>query len=303
MSLRAAVLLNGAAGGIGGDETLARVRESFQAAGVAADVRAVDHDALPAAARQAAASGVDAVVVGGGDGTVSTGAAALVGGSKPLGILPLGTLNHFARDAGVPLKLEDAVAAIGAGHVTRVDVGEVNGHVFLNNSSVGLYPTAVHDREELRHHGGGGKWLAMAKASLGVLRRFPLLHVGLELEDEVVGLETPFIFVGNNRYAMRLFALGSRESLQDGTLSVYLSRNAGRAGLVRLAGRALLGRLEQDRDFHSFEVRHATIRTGRSALRVSLDGEVVRLRSPLRYTIRPLALKVLVPAPQPEAAA
>ncbi len=302
MSMRAAVLLNGAAGGIAGDQTLTRVREAFAASSVSAHVQSVDHAALPAAARQAAASGVDVVVLGGGDGTVSAGAAALVGGSKALGILPLGTLNHFAKDAGVPLELEAAVAAIGAGHVTEVDVGEVNGHVFLNNSSVGLYPTAVHDREELRHHGGGGKWLAMAKASLGVLRRFPLLQVGLELDDEVVGLETPFIFVGNNRYAMDLFSLGSRESLQDGSLSVYLSRNAGRAGLVRLAGRALVGRLEQDRDFHSFEVRHATIRTGRSSLQVSLDGEVVRLRSPLHYSIRPRALRVLVPAPKPEPA-
>lgn len=300
--LKATVLLNGAAGGLAGSkahEMLERVRAAFQSARLSAQVLAVDHDALPAAARRAAASGADIVVLGGGDGTISTGAAALVGRSKPLGILPLGTLNHFAKDAGVPLELDAAVAAIEGGHVTEVDVGEVNGHVFLNNSSVGLYPKAVHDREELRHHGGGGKWLAMASASLGVLRRFPLLHVALALDGEEMHVETPFIFVGNNPYAMDLFSLGKRSSLQDGKLSVYLARNSGRTGLLRLAGRALLGRLEQDRDFYSFSARHATIRTRRESLRVSLDGEVVRLSSPLHYTIRPRALRVLTPAPAP----
>lgn len=298
--MKAVVLLNAAAGALASASDaaqLARVRAAFDASAVAAQVVMVDHRELPAAARKASASGTDVVVVGGGDGTVSAGAAALVGRSKPLGILPLGTLNHFARTVGIPLDLEEAVATIETGHVTEVDVGEVNGHVFLNNSSVGLYPTAVDDREELRHHGGGGKWLAMLSAGLGVFRRFPLLEVGLQLDDHAIALETPFIFVGNNRYEMSLFSLGKRGSLQDGELSVYVTRNAGRSGLVRLAARALLGRLEQDRDFHAFTARDVTIRTRRGSLRVSLDGEVVRLGSPLRYSIRPRSLRVLTPPP------
>lgn len=300
--MNATVLLNSAAGGLAGsaaDALRERVRAAFATSRVTAQIIVVESRDLPTAARKASASGADIVVVGGGDGTVSAGAAALVGRSKPLGILALGTLNHFAKDAGVPLDLDQAVAAIEAGHVTEVDVGDVNGHVFLNNSSVGLYPIAVHDREELRHHNGGGKWLAMLSASLGVLRRFPLLDVGLELDNHALALETPFIFVGNNRYEMSLFSLGKRGSLQDGELSVYVTRNAGRTGLVRLAARALMGRLEQDRDFHAFTVRDATIRTRRGSLRVSLDGEVVRLSSPLRYSIRPRALRVLTPAPSP----
>src|SRR6185295_8621198 len=126
----------------------------------------------------------------------------------------------FARDVGVPLDLDGAVATIEAGHVSEVDVGEVNGRVFLNNSSVGLYPTAVAEREELRHRHGGGKWLAMFSVSLDLFRRFPLLDVTLHAEERAMALTTPFVFVGNNRYDMSLFALGTRASLQDGLLSV-----------------------------------------------------------------------------------
>jgi diacylglycerol kinase family enzyme len=220
-----------------------------------------------------------------------------LGSQKPLGILPLGSLNHFAKDVGIPLDLDQAVETIARGYVTEVDVGEVNGRIFLNNSSIGLYPSAVAHREELRHRHGGGKWPAMFNACVDVVRRFPLLDVTLQVDDRAAALRTPFVFVGNNRYEMSLFSLGTRTSLQGGELSVYLTQNAGRMGLLWLFFRALLGRLDQDRDFHSFTLPGVEIRTRRRSLRVSLDGEVVRMASPIRYKIRPRALRVLAPMP------
>jgi diacylglycerol kinase family enzyme len=291
--------LNASAGSIAASEasaTVPRVREAFQRANLEAEILTIGNESLPAAARKAAASDADVVVLGGGDGTLSTGAAALVGSHKPLGILPLGTLNHFAKDVGIPLELDQAVATIAGGHVKEVDVGEVNGRIFLNNSSIGLYPSAVAQREELRRH-GGGKWPAMFHACVDVFRRFPLLAVTLQVEDRAVALTTPFVFVGNNRYDMSLFSLGTRTSLQGGELSVYLTRNGGRIGLLRLAFRALLGRLAQDRDFHSLMLPGVEIRTRRRSLRVSLDGEVVWMASPIRYSLRPRALRVLAPLP------
>jgi diacylglycerol kinase family enzyme len=303
--LRLTVLLNAAAGSIAASEssaTLTRVREAFERARLEAEILEIGHDALPAAARQAAASAADVVVLGGGDGTLNTGAAALVGSQKSLGILPLGTLNHFAKDLGIPLDLDQAVGTIERGQVREVDVGEVNGRIFLNNSSIGLYPSAVDQREELRHRHGGGKWPAMFNACLDVFRRFPLLAVTLQVEDRAVALTTPFVFVGNNRYDMRLFSLGTRTRLDGGELSLYLSRNGGRTGLLRLAFRALLGRLAQDRDFHSIMVPEVEIRTRHRSLRVSLDGEVVRMASPMRYRLRPRSLRVLVPVEEPSPA-
>jgi diacylglycerol kinase family enzyme len=298
--MKAAVLLNASAGSTAASETSAlvsRVREAFERANLDAEILAIGQEGLPDAARTAAASDADVVVLGGGDGTLRTGAAALLGGQKPLGILPLGTLNHFAKDVGIPLDLDQAVGIIQGGHVEDVDVGEVNGRIFLNNSSIGLYPSAVAQREELRHRHGGGKWPAMFNACVDVFRRFPLLAVTLQVEDRAVALTTPFVFVGNNRYDMSLFSLGTRTSLQGGELSVYLTRNGGRMGLLRLALRALLGRLEQDRDFHSLALPEVEIRTRRRTLRVSLDGEVEWMASPMRYCIRPRALRVIVPLP------
>ena len=298
--MKATVLLNASAGSGAvseGAATVARVREAFQRAKLEAEILAISHESIPAAARKAAVSDADVVVLGGGDGTLSAGAAALVGSHKPLGILPLGSLNHFAKDVGIPLDLDQAVGTIERAYVTEVDVGEVNGRIFLNNSSIGLYPSAVAQREELRHRRGGGKWPAMLNACVDVFRRFPLLDVILQVDDRAVALTTPFVFVGNNRYDMSLFSLGTRTSLQGGELSIYLTRNAGRMGLLRLFFRALVGRLEQDRDFHSVVLPEVAIRTRRRSLRVSLDGEVVRMASPMRYIIRPRALRVLAPMP------
>jgi diacylglycerol kinase family enzyme len=302
--MKAAVLVNASAGSIAASHasaTVSRVREAFERTTLEAEISAIGPESFLAAARTAAASDADVVVFGGGDGTLSTGAAALLGSHKPLGILPLGSLNHFARDVGIPLDLDQAVGTIERGYVTEVDVGEVNGRIFLNNSSIGLYPSAVAHREELRHGHGGGKWPAMFNACVDVVRRFPLLDVTLRVDERAVALTTPFVFVGNNRYEMSLFSLGTRTSLQGGELSVYLTQDTGRMGLLRLFFRALLGRLEQDRDFHSVMLPQVEIRTRRRSLRVSLDGEVARMASPIRYVIRPRALRVL--APMPDAAA
>ena len=298
--MKVAVVLNASAGSITASEasaTVSRVQEAFERTSLEAEVLAISPGRVLEAARAAATSDADVVVFGGGDGTLSTGAAALLGSRKPFGILPLGSLNHFARDVGIPLDLDQAVEVIEKGHVTEVDVGEVNGRIFLNNSSIGLYPSAVAHREELRHRHGGGKWPAMFNACVDVVRRFPLLDVTLRVGDRAVALTTPFVFVGNNRYEMSLFSLGTRTSLQGGELSVYLTRDSGRMGLIRLFFRALLGRLEQDRDFHSAMLPEVEIRTRRRSLRVSLDGEVVWMASPIRYVIRPRALRVLAPMP------
>lgn len=303
--MRAAVLLNASAGLLAASEApiiIQRVREAFQHSHLDAEILAVRQEDLAAAVQRAATSQADMVVLGGGDGTLSTGAAALLGGRKPLGILPLGSLNHFAKDLGIPQDLDEAVAAIARGWVTQVDVGEVNGRVFLNNSSIGLYPAAVAHREELRHRRHEGKWLAMLNACVDVLRRFPLLDLTLQVEDRAVPLTTPFVFVGNNRYGMSLFSPAKRTSLQRGELSLYVARNGGRAALLRLALRALLGRLEKERDFSSFGLQKIEIRSRRRSLRVALDGEVARMAPPIRYAIRPRALNVLAPPPEQAAA-
>lgn len=297
---KAAVLLTATAGaedspGEQQDET-ARIRDAFQHAGVDATIAVVQGPELAQAVQSAAASDAEVVVIGGGDGSISTAAAVLAGTRKPLGVLPLGTLNHFAKDLNIPLELEPAVQAILQGHVREIDVGEVNGQVFVNNSSIGLYPRAVERRDEQQERHGWSKWPAMAVAALTVVRQFRLLHVRLHTEDRVLRLLTPFIFVGNNEYEMSLFAMGRRRCLDGGTLGLYIAKTSGRLGLGRLLLHALVGRLDQAKEFESQCVSEFEIQTHHRGLRVARDGEVTRMRPPLHYRVRPRALRVIAPA-------
>lgn len=298
MRSRAVVLLNAAAGSVapeGASEVAARVSAAFSETGLIADISAVDSRSMADEVRNAVAAGADRVIVGGGDGTLSSAAEVLAGGPVPLGILPLGTKNHFARDLGVPADLNEAARVIAAGHVRQVDVGEVNGRVFINNCSLGVYADMVRDRETQEIRDDRRRWAAMLRASWGSLRRFRVRMVTLQVDGRVLRVTTPLVFVGNNRYETRLLALGRRTALDDGLLWLYVARNTSRLGIVRLGARMLLGRLEQAQDFETLATAELEVRTRRRHLRVAVDGEVRPMLSPLRWRARPGALAVLAP--------
>lgn len=297
--MKVVVLLN-SAGGSAARTTPEQLREALTAAGVQAVVEPTRGLRLTDAARTAAKTGVDAVVAAGGDGTINAVAAALVGGETPLGVIPLGTLNHFAGALGVK-KLEDAVAVIAAGQVRRIDVAEVNQRIFLNNSSIGLYPRIVRERDKQRETLGRGKWRAMASASLKVFRRPPSMQVRVEAEGTTRVRTVSFVFVGNNVYQMSLLDLGRRAALDAGVLSLYIPTSTGRFAIVRMMLRALVGRLDQSRDFEALVVRETWLDTNRKSVRVAFDGEIAPMIPPLHYQIRPLALKVVAPPAEPPA--
>lgn len=237
------------------------------------------------------------VVAGGGDGTLSAIASRLVDTGIPMGVLPLGTLNHFAKDLGVPLTLGDAVRVIAAGHTTDVDVGEVNGRIFINNSGLGLYPDIVRHRDRQQRTLGRSKWHALAWASWSLLRRYPFVQVRLLIDGQSREWRTPFVFVGNNEYAMEGLRIGGRGRLDAGRLCVYVAQQPGRVGLLRLALHALVGRLRQASDFDALSATELLIETRRQRIHVAADGEVWPMTSPLRYRVLPGALRVIVPAP------
>lgn len=293
---RAQVIINGSAGG-GHDGAVAEdLREKFRQAGVAAQVLlAANGDEMTAAARQALADKMDLVVAGGGDGTINAVASVLAGSGVPFGVLPLGTLNHFAKDIGMPLELDAAVLTICAGHTRRVDVGQVNGQVFLNNSSLGLYPDIVLDRDKQRRRLGRGKWLAALWATLAALARYPFLSVRMSVDGERLARRTPFVFIGNNEYTMSGLSIGERTRLDAGLLWLYVAQRPGRLGLLRFALRALLGKLGEARDFDVLNAADMEIDTRHRHVRVATDGEVTVMQTPLRYRAWPGALTVIVP--------
>jgi diacylglycerol kinase family enzyme len=250
---------------------------------------------IASAVHGALAAGCSTVVAGGGDGTLNAVASRLVGTGARLGVLPLGTLNHFAKDLGIPLEPARALQTVALGETLAVDVGEVNGHYFLNNSSIGLYPDIVRDRERQQSRLGRGKWVAFGWAMWGALRRFPFLDVRLVVDGVERRHRTPFVFVGNNAYQMTGFQIGSRERLTDGKLSIYLTERPSRLRLFSLGLRALAGQLHQADDFRVMSAPSLSIATHHRRLRVATDGEVRKLDTPLNYRLHAGALRVIVP--------
>ncbi|HKP39100.1 MAG TPA: diacylglycerol kinase family protein [Pyrinomonadaceae bacterium] len=290
------VIVNAASGPGDQEELSERLSEVFNANGLSVDVSLARSGAeVSELARAAARDHWNTIVAGGGDGTINTVASAVVETDKVLGILPLGTLNHFARDLKLPKDLTEAARTIASGRVVTVDVGEVNGRTFLNNSSLGLYPIIVRERQKQQRL-GSGKWPAFVWAALATMRRYPFIDIRLSVEGKEFHRRTPFVIVGNNEYAMDAFSVGMRERLDRGQLSVYTTQRTGRWGLVRLALRALFGRLREDKDFLELSTTEVKIETRRKRVRVAFDGEVDVMEGPLQYRIRPGALRVIVPA-------
>lgn len=289
------VIINGTAGTGRTEGECHDLKAAFAEAGVDARILPATSGAdLARLAHDALRDKPPVIVVGGGDGTVSAVAAAVAGTDVALGVLPLGTLNHFAKDLQLPLEVGDAVRTIAEGHTRAVDVGEVNGRVFINNSSLGLYPHIVRHRESQQRRLGRGKWAAFFWATITVLRRSPFLNVRVTAENDERRFRTPMVFIGNNEYVMEGFNVGSRERLDAGVLSFYVVHRAGRWRLLGLAMRALFGRLHQAKDFESTTAQAIDIETRHRRLYVSTDGEVTVMDTPLAYRIRPRRLRVIV---------
>jgi diacylglycerol kinase family enzyme len=289
-----AIILNPGSGRGSGDELAARLIELFAAAGREATILAAGPGrSLTDQVRRAVGEGCRIAVAAGGDGTVNALASAVVGTGIPLGILPLGTLNHFAKDLGIPLDLEQAVRLITHGARRQVDVGEVNGAVFVNNSSIGVYPRIVALRSRW-HATGFGKWIAALWAGLTVLRRRPFMGVRIRAAEETLLRRTPFVFVGNNEYRMAGIKAGSRESLTGGRLAVYVMHAERRRSLLLLGWRVLRRGVDRVPELEQFLVEDAVIET-RRRVSVAFDGEVRAMNPPLSYRVRPLALTVIAP--------
>jgi diacylglycerol kinase family enzyme len=299
---RVCVLLNASAGSIGRSDD-DHFRDSLQAAfdrhAIPAELELVPGADLRSGAeralRKASDGELDAIVVGGGDGSIRTVAGVIGGSGVPLGIIPLGTLNHFAKDLGIPVSTDGAVAVIAAGQARSVDVGEVNGRTFINNSSIGVYPYIVLDRERRRSSAGYAKRTAMILATLRAWWHFPLRRLSIYAEGRTERLRSPLVLIGNNEYDLAGLSLGRRERLDRGELCLYAAKKQSRLSLFWLACRSVLGLVEHSQDLQILKVCTADIRSHASRLLVACDGEVEVMRSPLHYSTKPGALRVLAP--------
>lgn len=294
--MRIAVIVNSAAGTVRKEDLApASLGRLFRDAGMDAAVHFIPGERIVETARAALASGAEALAAGGGDGTIRAVASTLAGGDRPLAVLPLGTLNHFARDLGIPTDLEEAVRLIPNAAVRHLDLGEVNGEIFVNNSMLGVYPPIVKVRDQERRTLDRGKWTATASAIFKVLPRLPSLRVRVRAEGREMVRDTRFLFVGTNEYEMSLFKYSARERHESGDLYLYIATPRSRLGLVGLALLGLVRDVKGTDRFECLRLPELTIEAHKKILPVYLDGEVVLLETPLRYRKRVRNLRVLVP--------
>ncbi len=298
MAVGIPVIVNAKSGPDGEANSSEAIQAAFQAHGMQANVIVMEPGQdIAEAVKRVLAEGPPLVVAGGGDGTINAVASHLLDGNVTLGVLPLGTLNHFARDLKIPFEVEQAIRIIADGHRITVDVGEVNGHIFLNNSSIGLYPAIVAEREQAQKHLGLGKWPALVKATFHALRDPACFNAVVCIEGKQRNHQTPFIFVGNNAYVVEGFSMGKREGMEDGVLSMYILHPKKALAMFWLGVRSLLGIGSHAGDFDDFLITDFHIEAQNANIEVATDGEVQHMQSPIRYRIRPRALHVLAPRP------
>ena len=248
-------------------------------------------------------SGANVLIAAGGDGTINAAASALIHQPAALGVIPAGTLNHFARDLEIPLEPEKAAQVLLEGRINHVDAAAVNGRVFINNSVLGLFPNYRVAREAWERHGFGGtrvgRFVATVAAVLKIFWRLPHLTVSLNIEGRRRTLRTPFVLVGNNEHRMEGLALGKRTRLDAGALWVYVMRPCSRWRLLPMILALITGRAPREDIFEVFRASHMTIDSKRRRIGVGIDGEMVRMHAPLHYECLPGALQVVVPASYP----
>lgn len=257
-----------------------------------------DGKELQSHVKRAANEHARAIIAAGGDGTINTFAQALAGSTVPLGVIPSGTFNYVAKNLGIPEEAENAAALIAAHHTVAIDTPTVNDRVFLNNASIGLYATAIWQREQQQARFGRHRWVAFVAALYAMMRPGRLLDIEVETDNATRRFRTHILFVGNNARQLEDYNLKGSDCLARGSLVFHVAKPHGRLGLLILALRLIFGHTTQADELESFCSSNVTISARRRrALRVAVDGELVRLHLPLKFSIRRKALTMLLPEP------
>jgi len=241
----------------------------------------------------------DVVIAAGGDGTVSTVAAAAARHGRTFAVIPCGTLNHFARDAGIPTDLERAIEVIAEGHTRLLDIGVVNDRVFVNNASIGAYPRMVWERNRARRK-GLPRPLALSLAVARTWFDLRSMTVRLDVDGRELVRRTPFIFVGNSEYEVTGTQIGRRPTMTDGKLSLYMAPKFGRGDALLLPVLVLFHRLESHERFESMNAMSIVVDTPGTRVAAALDGELYTLEAPLTFGIRRQSLRTIVPRAEGE---
>lgn len=248
-------------------------------------------------ARAAVAEGYGTIVAAGGDGTIMTVASQLVGTGCRLGVLPLGTFNYFARGLDIPEDLSEAAELIRSGPTRPLSLGEVNGRVFLNNASLGVYPAILKERESV-YRRWGRRRIAAYWSVVKTFARFQRpMRMTIEVEGESRRLRTPLVFVARSQFQLEHFELEGADCIARGQFAVFISPDRGRIGLFKQAWRLVRHSMKAGRDFELICTERLTIHTRRPRKLIACDGEKLWLHSPLVFAMHKDAVQVIAPPP------
>jgi len=295
------IVLNTGSGRDDARDVQATIRQVLDDAGRRYELVPVDDGRhLPAAAQSAverARRQGGIVVAAGGDGTLSAVAQAVLEAGLPFGILPQGTFNYFGRTYGIAQDTEAATRCLLAAQPQPVQVGLVNGRIFLINASLGLYPQLLEDREAYKRRYGRSRVVALWSALVTLARAHRQLALQLEHDGQSRALRTPTIVVGNNALQLEQIGIAEAGELEQGRLVAMGVKPVGTLAMYALVLRGWLSRLGDADHVFSFGFDRLTVRLGRGRRRakVAMDGEIHWLDTPLEFTVSPRPLLLLVP--------
>ena len=277
------------------------VHDAMEVLGDRATLRAAKGPEIEDAARRALSEGFGTLVAAGGDGTIMTVAGAVgrhrseTGAETRFGVLPLGTFNYFSRGLGIPQDPKAAARVLLDGHSRPASLGEVNGRLFLNNVSIGIYPAILRAREDVYRRWGRRRIAAHWSVAKTFVKFQKPLHLTMTANGRTWKAKTPLLFAARSAYQLESFGLAGVDCVAGGQFAVFVAPDAGRAGLFREAWRLTRGSMQEGRDFDLTCTSEMQVASRSRHLTVACDGEKFRMRTPLRLAIRRDALEVLAP--------
>ena len=296
-------VINAAAGALDIDAKRAVIESALAARGRKGELLTCEPAELLRVATEAAAAAVasgSAVVAVGGDGSLNTVAQAAHAAGCPMGVIPYGTFNYFARTHGIPTEPAAAARLLLDAQPLPVQVGAINERVFLVNASLGVYPELLRDREAYKARFGRSRWVAFVAACATLLRAQRRLRLHIEMGATVRDVQTLTLFVGNNRLQLEQFGADPADSLAGtpghGSLAALMLRPIGTLSMIGLMMHGAMGRLGEAAGVEGFEFQHMVVKPtlvpGRKEVVVAFDGEVAHMRSPIdiRVLDKPLYL-------------
>ena len=300
-------VINAAAGSSDADAKRQVIEAALQAGGRQGNLLFSDPANLARVAQQAAALAIatgTAVVAVGGDGTLNTVAQAAHALGCPMGVVPQGTFNYFARTHGIPSDPTEATRLLLQWSPWPVQVAAINDRVFLVNASLGLYPDLLEDREAYKARFGRSRWVAFWAAAITLLRAQRRLRLRIEQGAAVRDVKALTLFVGNNRLQLEQLGVEPEQALRAGYITAVMLRPIGTLSMLRLMLHGAMGTLGEAHSVEHFEFDHLVVRPtlvpGRRGVKVAFDGEVTRLRAPLDFRVLTKPLYLLKPSPQPD---